>query len=188
MKREAKKREEETKESMKERRNSPTLALLFTDWDFHWLKMGLGSRSRNLPSETDKGATWTQSLTRAQRVSQKMQLRTENWKGGTCTEDEAGRCGTRRSHRQDWWNGYTRKVLAAHDWEPEFRSLALWTLHVHGWTQSHTTVYIKQAYEVLKKKKELKKWGNASVLFKGSMKYEIDQYLPRHIRDKGAYG
>lgn len=57
MKREAKKKEEETKESMKERRNSPTLALLFTDWDFHWLKMELGSCSRNLPSETDKGAT-----------------------------------------------------------------------------------------------------------------------------------
>ena len=45
------------KRAWKERRNSPTLALLFTDLDFHWLKMGLVSRSRNLPSETDKNAT-----------------------------------------------------------------------------------------------------------------------------------
>lgn len=39
------------------RRDEITLALLFTDLGFHWLKMGLVSRSRNLPSETDKGAT-----------------------------------------------------------------------------------------------------------------------------------
>lgn len=123
MKREAKKREEKTKESMKERRNSPMLALLFTDWDFHWLKMGLVSLSRNLPSETDRGATWPQALTQAQRVSQKKQIHTENWKGGTCTEEEAGRHQT-RSHWQSWGNGYTGKVLAAHDWEPAFRSLA----------------------------------------------------------------